>query len=185
MTAAPHSFEGLLGLPASIRRTFADVAAPASIGEAPHRVIAPAVARALKQHRPADVAVTADPPILLDRRNERRPDLALIRAEGADFTPILATDVLLVVEIVSPLSQFTDREDERKLYAAAGIPAYWVIDPLAERITLTELLLDSQGVYRQHLRTSERLTLSRPWPITLDLPTWTHRRDRSRRPRRP
>jgi Uma2 family endonuclease len=185
MTAAPHSFEALLGLPASIRRTFADVAAPAT--EAPHRVIAPAVARALKQHRPAevDVAVAADPPILLDRRNERRPDLALIRAEGADFTPVLAADVLLVVEIVSPLSQFTDREDERKLYAAAGIPAYWVIDPVAERITLTELLLDDQGVYRQHLRTSERLTLSRPWPMILDLPAWTHRRDRARRPRRP
>jgi hypothetical protein len=82
--------------------------------------------------------------------------------------------VLLVVEIVSPLSQFTDRDDERKLYAAAGIPAYWVIDPLAERVTLTELILDDQGVDRQHLRTSERLTLSGPWPTTLDLPAWTH-----------
>jgi Uma2 family endonuclease len=182
MTAAPHGLDALLGLPASIRRTFADVAAPTS--EAPHRLIAPAVARALKQHRPADVVVAADPPILLDRRNERRPDLALIRADGADFGPILATDVLLVVEIVSPLSQFTDREDERKLYASAGVPAYWVIDPLAERITLTELVLDDHGVYRQHLRTSERLTLSRPWPTTLDLPAWTQRRDRSRRPRR-
>lgn len=182
MTTAPHSVEALLGLPASIRRTFADVAAPAT--EAPHRLVAPAVARALKQHRPADVAVAADPPILLDHRNERRPDLALVRAEGADFTPVLATDVLLVVEIVSPLSQFIDREDERKLYAAAGIPAYWVIDPRAERITLTELILDDQGVYRQHLRTSERLTLSRPWPTTLDLPAWTNRRDRARRSRR-
>jgi Uma2 family endonuclease len=182
MTTAPHSVEALLGLPASIRRTFADVAAP--VTEAPHRMIAPAVARALKQHRPADVAVVTDPPILLDHRNQRCPDLALIRAEGADFTPVLAVDVLLVVEVVSPLSQFTDREDERKLYAAAGIPAYWVIDPLAERITLTELILDDQGVYRQHLRTSERLALSRPWPATLDLPAWTNRRDRARRSRR-
>jgi Uma2 family endonuclease len=89
--------------------------------------------------------------------------------------------VLLVVEISSPLSQFIDREDERKLHAAAGIPAYWVIDPLAERITLTELILDDRGVYRQHLRTSERLTLSGPWPTTLDLPARTNRRDRSRR----
>jgi Uma2 family endonuclease len=91
--------------------------------------------------------------------------------------------VLLVVEIVSPLSQFADREDERKLYAAAGIPAYWVIDPLAERITLTEFVLDRHGVYRQHLRSSERLILSRPWSTTLDLPAWTSRRDRSRRPK--
>jgi Uma2 family endonuclease len=182
MTSAAHSVDALLGLPASIRRTFADVAAPPI--DAPHRLIAPAVARALKQHRPATVVVAADPPILLDRRNERRPDLALIRADCADFHPVLAADVLLVIEIVSPLSQFTDREDERKLYAAAGVPAYWVIDPLAERITLTELLLDDHGVYRQHLRSSERLTLSRPWPITLDLPAWTSRREHARRPRR-
>lgn len=173
MTAAPHSVDALLGLPASIRRTFADVAAP--VIEAPHRLIAPAVARALNQHRPADVVVAEDPPIVLGCRGERRPDLALIRADCADLTPVLAADVLLVVEIVSPLSQFTDREDERKLYAAAGVPAYWVIDPLAERLTLTELVLDDQGVYRQTLRTSERLTLSRPWPTRLDLPAWTHR----------
>ncbi|MFF5176200.1 Uma2 family endonuclease [Micromonospora sp. NPDC000089] len=38
------------------------------------------------------------------------------------------TDVLLVVEIVSPGSEGIDTVTKRSEYAAAGIPRYWVVD---------------------------------------------------------
>jgi hypothetical protein len=78
--------------------------------------------------------------VVIDSRNEPRPDVVLIREEGADRTPVLAADVLLAVEIVSPESAARDRHDKMRLYACAGISAYWLIDPLAERVTFTEYL---------------------------------------------
>ena len=69
-------------------------------------------------------------------------------------------------------------ENRFKHYAELGIPAYWIIDPLAERVTFTQFLLDPDGLYQRRLRTDELVTLDEPWEITLDLPAWTRRRDR-------
>jgi hypothetical protein len=62
-----------------------------------------------------------------------------------------------------------------------GIPSSWIIDPLAERVTFTEFRLGSDGAYRSRLRTDDIVTVDRPWEITLDLPAWTRRRDRTNR----
>jgi Uma2 family endonuclease len=40
--------------------------------------------------------------------------------------------LLLAVEVVSPSSRLTDRNQKRRLYQREGVPAYWVVDP-AER----------------------------------------------------
>ena len=73
-----------------------------------------------------------------------------------------------------------DLEFKRKQFASVGIPSYWIIDPFAERVTFTQLLLGGGGVYVEALRTHERVTVDDPWEITLDLPVWTTRRDRIR-----
>ena len=53
----------------------------------------------------------------------------------------------LVVEVVSPDNSDRDLIDKRKDYAEAGIPEYWIANPIAD--TLTVLVL-SGGEYGEH-----------------------------------
>ncbi|GAA4947853.1 hypothetical protein GCM10025331_39670 [Actinoplanes utahensis] len=108
----------------------------------------------------------------------------MVHVDCGNVSPIDVVHVILIAEIVSPPSRVTDGKDKLKVYADAGGPYCWVIDPLAEKVTLTEFVLGSGGVYRQGARTDELVTLTRPWEITLDLPALTERRDRFGRPRR-
>jgi Uma2 family endonuclease len=148
-----------------------------------HTEISVDVVCALRLNRPEDRRPLGEQSVMIDSRNEPRPDAVVVRNTPAalDRSPLMAADVSLVVEIVSPSSKTTDREVKKKLYAYAGIPAYWIIDTLAAHITLTQYLLGSDGVYRQRLHTAERVTLDDPWPVTLDLPAWTDLRNAFRR----
>ena len=60
----------------------------------------------------------------------RTPDVAVVREEATDQrarqTP---SDVLLVVEVLSPGSRRVDRVLKVAEYAAARIPHYWIADP--------------------------------------------------------
>ncbi|MET1007487.1 MAG: Uma2 family endonuclease [Propionibacteriaceae bacterium] len=145
-----------------------------------HRFICRQTANALEVHGPENILVTEDQSVVIDSRNEPRPDVVVMREEGADRTPVFAADVLLVVEVVSPSSTTSDRQEKAKLYAYAGFAAYWIIDPLAERITFTQFLLGPGGAYRQQVQTDGLVKIDQPWPVTLDLPAWTRRRDRLR-----
>ena len=61
----------------------------------------------------------------------------------------------LVVEIVSPDDPGRDYVDKFREYEAAGVPEYWIIDPLAQRTEFNQLrdgkyrevLPDENGVY--------------------------------------
>jgi Uma2 family endonuclease len=43
---------------------------------------------------------------------------------------------LLVVEVVSPSTQTTDYRSKRSEYGLLGIPEYWIVDPIAGKVTL-------------------------------------------------
>jgi Uma2 family endonuclease len=150
-----------------------------------HQFVGIETAIALREFRPAEILVGTDQSVLVDSGSEPRPDVLLIREEGAGPSPVLAADVLLAVEIISPDSTVRDRQDKMKLYAYAGIPAYWIIDPLAERVTFTEFLLSEGRAYHQRVQADCLITIDRPWKITLDLPSWTRYRDRIRDRARP
>jgi Uma2 family endonuclease len=143
------------------------------------------IAVAFEVNCPDGVFVSVDSSVMIDTHSEPRPDVLLIREEGASRTPVLGTDVLLVVEIVSRSSQVTDRQDKMKLYSYGGIPDYWIIDPLAERITFAQFRLGPDGIYQKRLETDGLITVDQPWRVTLDLPDWTRRRDRLREVARP
>ena len=78
----------------------------------------------------------------------REPDLLLVT--DAD-DPRCRNDYWLgadlVVEVVSPDNPDRDLIDKRDDYAEAGIPEYWIANPVAG--TLTVLVL-SDGEYREH-----------------------------------
>jgi Uma2 family endonuclease len=137
-------------------------------------------ASAIAVHCPDEFILNVEQAIRIDVHNELRPDVVLIREEGAGCSPVLPGDVPLVVEVISRSSKGTDRELKLKKYADVGIPSYWIIDPLADRVTFTQFLLGSDRVYRRGLQTDNLVTVDQPWEITLDLPAWTRKRDRIR-----
>jgi Uma2 family endonuclease len=86
-------------------------------------------------------------------------------------------DAILAVEIISPESHFRDLYARSKVYAAAGIAHYWVIDPLyKEGITLTRYQPGPSGEYETVGSTRGVFETDVPFPVTLDLPALTARR---------
>jgi Uma2 family endonuclease len=150
-----------------------------------HQFLEVRIANAIEENCPDHFLVNVEQALLRNPGNELRPDVMLIRESGADRSPVLPADVSLIVEVVSASSRFSDRQDKARWYAGLGIPDYWIVDPLADRVTVTVLRLDSDGQYHPRFQTDGLVTVDEPWPITLDLPTWTQKRDRLRRPRRP
>lgn len=85
--------------------------------------------------------------ILLERDDPRNQDAYWL---GAD----------LVVEVVSPDDPARDITVKRADYAEAGIPEYWIVNPIDETITVLALDADSyteHGVFRRGEHTSSPL----------------------------
>jgi Uma2 family endonuclease len=77
----------------------------------------------------------------------REPDILFIRREHLDRLRETYLDGAadLVIEIVSPESIARDRGEKFVEYEQAGIPEYWLIDPLRRRAEFYRL---TQGMYR-------------------------------------
>jgi Uma2 family endonuclease len=76
----------------------------------------------------------------------RNPDVAVLRPSGdANRHWHTPEHFLLVVEVLSPSSIGTDRRVKLAEYAVAGIPEYWIVDPVAP--SLTCFRLDAEGDY--------------------------------------
>jgi Uma2 family endonuclease len=103
--------------------------------------------------------------------NNRRPDITVYRADTIDRTPTRPEHVLLVVEVVSPGSETTDRVVKADQYARAGIAFYWRVEQAATGAPLvhTYLLDPAVGRYRQADVFTGKITISAPFPMDLDL----------------
>ncbi|WP_431935094.1 Uma2 family endonuclease [Micromonospora sp. RP3T] len=133
---------------------------------------------ALRVNCPPEFLVTIDLSMQVDRRNEPRPDVVVIRRKHAGRSPVPVEDALLAVEVVSPTSHFRDLYDKAKVYARAGVGSYWVVDPQHERIALTEYTLGGAArEYEQLIHTEDLFVTERPWKVSVDLPALTARRN--------
>ena len=101
------------------------------------------------EHSIGDTAlVWVQNPIALDPHTEPQPDLALLRPRE-DFYKSghpRPADILLIIE-VADTSLAYDRDIKLPLYARAGIPEAWLVDP--DAATLTRLTSPSADGYRQ------------------------------------
>ncbi|WP_045741421.1 Uma2 family endonuclease [Actinoplanes rectilineatus] len=130
---------------------------------------------------PPDHRPIFDMSIEINRSNEPRPDVVVIEKRYATRSPVPVAGALLVVEVVSPTSHFRDMHAKTKVYAAAKVEAYWVIDPAFEKgVALTEFRLDDSGVYEVITNTDKVFTTDVPYPVTIDLPALTALRDELR-----
>ena len=91
----------------------------------------------------------------------REPDILLLRSAGDPRYQDafwLGTD--LVIEVVSPDRPERDTEEKVRDYAEAGIPEYWIVNPLDE--TVTVLTLEEQayalhGIFHRGQRAISKL----------------------------
>jgi Uma2 family endonuclease len=87
----------------------------------------------------------------------RIPDLILWSRAQADGVWLLVSDVLLVVEIISPGSEGMDTVTKRREYAGADIPQYWTVDQDPAQ-TVTMYRLDGD-------RYEQRATMPLAWVL--------------------
>lgn len=131
----------------------------------------------LKEQLPDDLLVIQDIDLDLQLNPpggpgfSRRPDLMVVRREARRRVKdegglIRASEVEVVIEIVSPGSYRTDYVIKREEYAAAGIPRYWIVD-LAEPISLVDCQLADEFGYRQAPDVVGKFETTAPCPITL------------------
>jgi Uma2 family endonuclease len=147
-----------------------------------HNTIAMWIASALWESSPSDdLMVGLDQSVTIDDHNEPRPDVVVASAEFLQQSPFPLAGARLVVEVISPTSVLRDTETKRALYARAGVPAYWIVRPIADEptISLGELVLDDDGRYRYATHyTTDVFETKVPWPVRIDLPAMIARRAR-------
>ncbi|MDX6350050.1 MAG: hypothetical protein QOF84_4840 [Streptomyces sp.] len=89
------------------------------------------------------------------------------------MTPTRPEHVLLVVEVVSPGSETTDRIVKVDQYAKAGIAFYWRIEQAATGIPLvyTYVLDPATMTYRDGEVFTRAVKVSAPFQVEIDLGT--------------
>jgi Uma2 family endonuclease len=103
----------------------------------------------------------------------RRPDLVVAAAEARQRVRreggvIRASEVALVVEVVSPGSTRTDYVAKRNEYADAGIPHYWIVD-ITEPVSLLACHLAGEFGYADGGSVTGRFAATEPFPVDIDL----------------
>ncbi|CAM5313640.1 Uma2 family endonuclease [Streptomyces californicus] len=101
----------------------------------------------------------------------RRPDVIVYRAEKIHLTPTRPEHVLLVVEVVPPGSETTDRIVKVDQYAKAGIPFDWRIEQAATGVPIvyTYVLDPVTKAYRDGEIFTGTVKATASFSITVDL----------------
>jgi Uma2 family endonuclease len=146
-----------------------------------HQDICVEISIMLRPNCPPGYRPLVDLSLSIDGRNEPRPDVVVLRKGLAMRSPAPVEGSILAVEVISPSSQFRDMHAKTKMYAAAGMESYWVVDPAAvEGVVLTEFRLGEGGGYEVVTSTEKVFTTDVPYPVTIDLPALTAMRDEYR-----
>jgi len=103
------------------------------------------------------------------RATAREPDLmvlseaAAIALEGAPQS-LITHDMpppSLVVEVVSPMQENRDYRYKRTEYAGRHIPEYWIVDPIAQKVTVLQWV---DGLYEEQVFQGDAAIVSPLYP---------------------
>jgi len=102
----------------------------------PHRTSTWATRKALEREVPAGWYVDEQNPITL-ATSEPEPDVSVVRGTGRDYSTRHpgAADVGMVVQVADATLD-RDRGLKKRIYAAAGIPFYWVVNLLKQQLEI-------------------------------------------------
>ncbi|MEU8778027.1 Uma2 family endonuclease [Streptomyces sp. NPDC048606] len=118
----------------------------------------------------------------INRGNRPEPDVVVFHEDvitDLSQTRIPAETVLLAIEVVSPDSIDRDRETKPTKYAGAGIEHYWRVENKDGRAVV--YVFEREPISRAYVATGifhDRLKVSVPFPVDLDLSAITARRNR-------
>ncbi|MFF4320267.1 Uma2 family endonuclease [Streptomyces sp. NPDC001568] len=139
--------------------------------------------RQLDALAPTALEVLREFTIDIDRRNRPEPDVIVCREDvltDLAQTRFPAEAVLLAIEVVSPESVDRDRETKPLKYARAGIPHYWRVENKDGRAVVYVFEREpASGGYVATGIFHDRLKVSVPFPVDLDLTTITAKRQRA------
>ena len=138
-----------------------------------HNRLARILANAIDAAAPAEWNADTDFDVRLQDvpLTNRRPDIVVYRAETIDVAPTRPEDVLLVVEIVSPGSETTDRVVKLDQYARAGIAFYWRVEftPTGIPVVYTYVNDSSSRRYRDGDVFTGLVKATVPFAVEIDL----------------
>jgi hypothetical protein len=79
------------------------------------------------------------------------PDLVFFKSSGLNqlYSYFVSGPAELVIEVLMPRHEASDREQKYQSYQAAGVPEYWLVDPAAEQVEFYRLI--NGGYQRQPL----------------------------------
>ncbi|MFE7463988.1 Uma2 family endonuclease [Streptomyces sp. NPDC057499] len=116
----------------------------------------------------------------IDRYNRPEPDVIVVDGEvvqESGQTRFPAGSVHLAIEVASPESLTRDRETKPVKYARARIPHYWRVENHDDRAVVYVFELEpSTGAYTSTGIFHDRMKVSVPFPVDLDLTAITARR---------
>jgi Uma2 family endonuclease len=130
-----------------------------------HQMVATQIARLLDDHLLPNQVILVEAELRIRDDTVKRPDVQVVDRALVGGQDITGTPVL-VVEVASPSTTMLDRTEKRAVYAEAGIPAYWLVDPVAHTVTVLELV---DGTYVEQARLDERGRCTVTSPTTFEL----------------
>lgn len=107
-----------------------------------HQAVATAVGGVLLARKLRSQRVLVEAELLIRPDVVKRPDVQ-VADENLVGGQYVAGVPDLVVEVHSPSTRVLDLTEKRLVYAQAGIPAYWLVDPEAQTLTVLELRGDA------------------------------------------
>jgi Uma2 family endonuclease len=138
--------------------------------DASHGLVSNKLRRLLDRQAPDDLFVGQDVGVSRKISSYLVPDLFVVRTAAFEQAraALPPSAVELVVEVLSPGNRGRDLVVKRHEYAAAGIPLYWIVDPMERLMHVLEL---DGGAYREAetVRPGDAWRTTRPFPISLDL----------------
>jgi Uma2 family endonuclease len=103
-----------------------------------HQALAAALAGFLQARKLPSQRVLIEAELLIRADTVKRPDIQVVSQDLVGGQRVIGVPDL-VIEIHSPATRVLDLTEKRFVYAAANIPAYWLVDPDAVTLTILEL----------------------------------------------
>lgn len=104
-----------------------------------HQRVAGRLGRLLEAACPPRLEVFALPvDVRLAERRQVAPDLVVVRREHAQGARLTGLP-LLAVEVLSPSTRTVDLVLKRQALQDAGVPSYWLVDPVEPSVVVLEL----------------------------------------------
>lgn len=130
-----------------------------------HQEISYNLATVLKAAAPGEVKVLEAPVWRIGPGQIPQPDLVVVEPSALGDVAVEGTP-LMMAEILSPSNRWWDLVRKWALYAEAGCPDYWIVDPAGPSIIVLHLQGD-EYVEAGRFERDQRIVLDRPFPMEL------------------